>query len=202
MRIDQIELTGSLSISSSLATNPLRVNDNFLFVSNTGNVGIGTINPTSKLVVTGSASISGDLSLNTLAIGSCESRPSTINTSGMCMWFDSTIKKPMVSYCEYTTLIGSWSAGGALITAIRALAGAGSQDAGLVAGGRTNDNVSCTEEYNGTSWSSGGALITALRLGAGGGSQAVGITMGGYTNTLSNSTQEYNKPLVIVDCIL
>jgi hypothetical protein len=65
MRIDQIELTGSLSISSSLATSPLRVNKTYLFVSNTGNIGIGTNNPTSKLVVTGSASIRGGIKATT-----------------------------------------------------------------------------------------------------------------------------------------
>ena len=194
MRIDQIELTGSLSISSSLGTTPLRVNDNYLFVSNTGNVGIGTKTPTSKLVVTGSASISGDLSLKTLAIGSCESRPSTINTSGMCMWFDSTIKKPMVSYCEYTTLVGSWTAGGALATARQSLAGAGTQNAGLVAGGYTNaaPGVSCTEEYNGTSWSTGGALITARYALAGAGTQNEGLVAGGFTNANVSCTEEYN----------
>jgi len=67
MRIDQIELSGSLSISSSLATNPLVVNDDYLFVSNTGNVGIGTNNPTSKLVVTGSVSVRGGLRATTLS---------------------------------------------------------------------------------------------------------------------------------------
>jgi len=67
MRIDQIELSGSLSISASLATNPLVVNEDYLFVSNTGNVGIGTNNPTSKLVVTGSVAVQGGLRATTLS---------------------------------------------------------------------------------------------------------------------------------------
>ena len=67
MRIDQIELTGSLSISSSLATSPLRVNKTYLFVSNTGNIGIGTNNPTSKLVVTGSVAVRGGLRATTMS---------------------------------------------------------------------------------------------------------------------------------------
>jgi hypothetical protein len=67
MRIDQIELTGSLSISASLATNPLVVNEDYLFVSNTGNVGIGTKTPTSKLVVTGSVAVRGGLRATTLS---------------------------------------------------------------------------------------------------------------------------------------
>lgn len=67
MRIDQIELTGSLAISASLATNPLVVNNNYLFVSNTGNVGIGTKTPTSKLVVTGSVAVRGGFRATTLS---------------------------------------------------------------------------------------------------------------------------------------
>jgi hypothetical protein len=42
----------------------------------------------------------------------------------------------------------SWSAGGALAIGRYYLAGAGSQNAGLVAGGLTSAGVSCTEEYN------------------------------------------------------
>jgi hypothetical protein len=67
MRIDRINLSGSLSISSSLAVTPLRINDNYLFVSNTGNVGIGTNNPTSKLTVTGSIAVKGQLKATTLS---------------------------------------------------------------------------------------------------------------------------------------
>ncbi len=67
MRIDRINLSGSLSISSSLAVTPLRVNDNYLFVSSTGNVGIGTSSPTKKLVVTGSVSVQGQLKATTLS---------------------------------------------------------------------------------------------------------------------------------------
>jgi hypothetical protein len=61
MRIDRINLSGSLSISSSLAVTPLRVNDNYLFISSTGNVGIGTSSPTKKLVITGSVAVQGQL---------------------------------------------------------------------------------------------------------------------------------------------
>jgi hypothetical protein len=67
MRIDRINLSGSLSISSSLAVTPLRVNDNYLFISSTGNVGIGTSSPTKKLVVTGSVAVRGGLRATTLS---------------------------------------------------------------------------------------------------------------------------------------
>ena len=55
----------------------------------------------------------------------------------------------------------SWSAGGALSTARYALAGAGTQNAGLAFGGKSPAIVSCTEEYNGSLWSAGGALSIA-----------------------------------------
>ena len=42
-------------------------------------------------------------------------RPATICTNTLCFWFDTENRKPMVSYCGYEG-VGSWSAGGALIT--------------------------------------------------------------------------------------
>ncbi len=66
----------------------------------------------------------------------------------------------------YTYQANAWSAGGALITGRRELAGAGTQNAGLAFGGGFNSApgiLSCTEEYNGSSWSAGGALINGWR---------------------------------------
>jgi hypothetical protein len=200
MRIDQIELSGSLSISASLATNPLIVNKDYLFVSNTGNVGIGTKTPTSKLVVTGSISARDSINANTVSIGSSASRPSTIDINKMCLWFDNVNLRPMITYCSYG--VGSWSAGGAMITARRELGGAGTQNEGLAVGGFTNVNVTCTEEYNGTSWSAGGSLILARRSHGGGGIQGAGVISGGFTSANVSNTEEYDKPLQIFDCCL
>jgi hypothetical protein len=103
MRIDQIELTGSLSISSSLAASPLRVNKTYLFVSNTGNVGIGTSNPTSKLVVTGSASIRGGIKATT-ASGSFtfnESIFSLDTTSVLKIPVGTTAQRPVSNFDGY-----------------------------------------------------------------------------------------------------
>ena len=101
MRIDQIELTGSLSISASLATNPLVVNNNYLFVSNTGNVGIGSKTPTSKLVVTGSVAVRGELrattmsgsftgsiKLSTIPLGTSETNIVLVNGGGNLVYRD------------------------------------------------------------------------------------------------------------------
>ena len=58
-------------------------------------------------------------------------------------------------------MMGVWSSGGNLNTGKTALAGCGSQSAGLSFGGYTTTYVTTTEEYNGSSWSSGGSLNAA-----------------------------------------
>jgi hypothetical protein len=88
-----------------------------------------------------------------------------------------------------------------LITARRALAGAGTQNEGLAFGGFNGSNLSCTEEYNGTSWSAGGLLITARQCLSGGGTQGAGLAFGGCSGSNLSCTEEYNKPLAIIDCI-
>ena len=78
-------------------------------------------------------------------------RPTTICSNTMCIWFDTTNLKTVISYCGN---VGAWSAGGVLITFRSCLAGAGTQNEGLAAGGygQFGAKLSCTEEYNGTSW--------------------------------------------------
>jgi hypothetical protein len=115
-------------------------------------------------------------------------RPSTICSNSVCLWFDTTNTKIVYSYCGYSGA-GVWSAGGALITGRGYLAGAGTQNAGLAAGGYTTVSLSCKEEYNGTSWSAGGALITARNGLAGAGTQNEGLAIGGVT---VSCTEEYN----------
>ena len=61
-------------------------------------------------------------------------RPATICVNTVCLWFDTTNLKPMASYCSRSGA-GTWSAGGALITARVWLAGAGTQNVGLAFGG-------------------------------------------------------------------
>ena len=110
---------------------------------------------------------------------------------------------PYNSYTQYDATCTeeyngtSWSVGGALIIGRYRLAGLGTQNAGLAAGGYKNTptSVSCTEEYNGTSWSTGGALITDRRLIAGAGTQNEGLAFGGlkiFQNIQLRCTEEYN----------
>ena len=111
-------------------------------------------------------------------------RPATICSNTMCIWFDTTNLKTVISYVLGT----SWSAGGAMITARLSLAGAGSQNEGLAFAGYGGTN--CTEEYNGTSWSVGGTLaIGRYPLGSAG-TQNAGLAFGG--NPFGMCTEEYN----------
>ena len=86
----------------------------------------------------------------------------------------------------------SWTVGGNLNTARCALAGAGTQTAGLCMGGYTDSYSVITEEYDGTSWSAGGNLNTARNNLAGAGTQTAGLCMGGSTGAYSAVTEEYN----------
>ena len=88
---------------------------------------------------------------------------------------------------------GVWSSGGNLGTARYALAGAGTQSAGLCAGGSDAGGYSnVTEEYDGTSWSSGGNLATARYGLAGAGTRSAGLCMGGWNGSSLNVTEEYD----------
>jgi len=60
-------------------------------------------------------------------------RPATICVNTVCLWFDTTNLKPMASYCSRSGA-GTWSAGGALITARWQVGGTGTQNEGLVVG--------------------------------------------------------------------
>ena len=109
-------------------------------------------------------------------------------------WFNSTSNKLNFTV-EGPLQSNTWSTGGALITGRCSGAGAGTQNAGLLAGGRTFQIVGDTEEYNGTSWATGGALITARQNLAGAGTQSAGLAFGGnngVTPFAASCTEEYN----------
>ena len=81
-----------------------------------------------------------------------------------------------------------------MATARSYLAGAGTQTAGLCAGGYDGSGlVNVTEEYNGTAWSSGGNFSFVRYKAAGAGTQSAGLCMGGYDNVNPLSiTEEYD----------
>jgi hypothetical protein len=87
----------------------------------------------------------------------------------------------------------SWRAGGAMITARRGLAGAGTSTAALGFGGYNPTTLACTEAYNGTSWAAGGAMITARFSLGGAGTQNSALAFGGSIVFSGNGcTENYN----------
>ncbi len=73
-----------------------------------------------------------------------------------------------------------------------ALAGAGTQNAGLAFGGFSPYGPStCTEEYDGSTWTAGGNLIVSRFASAGAGTQNAGLAIGGFTPA-GSSVEEYN----------
>ncbi len=95
-----------------------------------------------------------------------------------------------VGFSTFLLLPDAWSAGGTLIIARTALAGAGEQNSALAFGGLPA--LSCTQEYNGSSWSAGGALSTGRYTLAGAGTQNAGLAFGGSTPSIVSCTEEYN----------
>jgi hypothetical protein len=83
-----------------------------------------------------------------------------------------------------------------MITARRALGGAGTNTAALAFGGLVGPAgpvSGCTETYNGTSWSAGGALLLSRWCLAGdGASNTAALAFGGNSTTIVACTETYN----------
>ena len=95
------------------------------------------------------------------------------------------------------TCVGVWSIGpNTSVTGTRELGfgGVGTQNAAALFSGRISPaNITCTEEYNGSSWSAGGANITARYLGSNTGTQNAGLLVGGNTaGSCVSCTEEYD----------
>ncbi len=125
--------------------------------------------------------------------------PDTSHTG--LMWYDSGSAKLHFTKCILVPGTpgtpggsGTWSSAGSVPVGRYNLAGAGVQNAGLVTGGRqyptTPWDLSCTDEYNGTSYSAGGALNRARNGLAGTGTQNSALVFGGSPN--GTCTEEYN----------
>jgi hypothetical protein len=83
-----------------------------------------------------------------------------------------------------------WSGGGNLNTARHALAGTGTETAGLCFGGKVDPggaNPANVEEYNGTAWSEVTDQPQALMSAVGAGTQTAGLSIGGQTGPSSPS---------------
>ena len=120
------------------------------------------------------------------------------NTKEGQIWYNDTSNKIRVN----TIKPAAWASGGNLNTARYALAGAGTQTAGLAFGGADptigppiiNPNGP-TEEYNGSSWTTSGNMGTGRYRLAGNGTQTAALATRGFApNPISqtNKTEEYN----------
>lgn len=107
-------------------------------------------------------------------------------------WYNSTSKD--LKYTGVTTA-GAWATGNNLNTAREAVAGAGTQTAGLAIGGQVPPitPVGATEEYDGTSWvTSPGSLNTVRRSLGGAGTQTAALAFGGVvTPSVTGATEEW-----------
>ena len=129
------------------------------------------------------AAYTGIQGQNILIVSSDPANP----TEGQ-IWYNST-SNLLKGY--QIAAVNAWAAGGNLNTARSALAGGGTQTAGLAFGGN-NPGVSNTELYNGTSWTNNPTgLNTARGLLAGvAGTQTAGLGFGGYVGPGSSSASE------------
>ena len=110
------------------------------------------------------------------------------------LWYNST-DKVFKGAVYQPALSGAWSSGGNMSIERGALAGAGTQTAGLGFGGSNIDgsvNSNATEEYDGSAWTAGGNLNTTRRQLAGAGIQTAGLAFGGYDGNYLDVTEEYN----------
>jgi hypothetical protein len=119
-------------------------------------------------------------------IKSLSSDPSP--TAAGDMWYNSTSQT-----LKGQLLVSAWGGGGNVNTARYASAGAGTQTAGLVAGGSLV--TANSEEYNGSVWSEGNNLNTARMYVSGTGTQTAALASNGdqYPSPrFSNLVEEYN----------
>ena len=98
-----------------------------------------------------------------------------------------------LSYTEEYNAYGTWVTSGNLNTGRQALAGVGTQTAGLAFGGYNGVNPqSATEKYSGSIWTTSNNLSTARGYLAGAGTQNAALAIAGTNGTILTSTEEYN----------
>ena len=116
--------------------------------------------------------------------------------SGLCFGGAPPTSAGTTSTEEYNG--SAWTAGGNLGTARHALACAGTQTAGLGAGGYKGPPAptlsNSTEEYDGSAWTAGGNLGTARYRVTGTGTQTAGLAFGGsnFGPSFLSNTEEYD----------
>ena len=112
------------------------------------------------------------------------------------VWYNSTTNNLRVQGVG----VSAWSSGGNLITARRALGGAGTQTAGLGFSGYVTGAVVTTEEYNGNGWATGGNMGTGRYFIGGAGTQTAGLAFGGFS-PVTGATEEFTGAALTVKTI-
>ena len=104
------------------------------------------------------------------------------------VWYNSTTSNLRVDGILGT---GAWSSGGAMNTARQALAGAGTKDDMIVAGG-TPPTVAAAETYNGTSWANITDFPSVLEQAGSTGATTSAANIVGGNPGAKTSTQHWN----------
>ena len=105
------------------------------------------------------------------------------------VWYNSTDQKLRANA---QTTAGAWSTGGSVNAARQLPFGAGSQTAGLMAGGNPGSTAS-NELYNGTSWTEVANLNTGRHAGAASGiTNTAVLAFGGYSTAYVSIAEEWN----------
>ena len=105
------------------------------------------------------------------------------------VWYNSTDQKLRANA---QTTAGAWSTGGSVNAARQLPFGAGSQTAGLMAGGNPGSTAT-NELYNGTSWTEVANLNTGRHAGAASGiTNTAVLAFGGYSTAYVSIAEEWN----------
>ncbi|MDB4617205.1 hypothetical protein OAE25_00905 [Verrucomicrobiales bacterium] len=143
----------------------------------------GSINDSGSLQITGSTLIPPFIE-SSLTSSFSSSGLLWINADNFNLQYTTETSKGTIQ--SPASFMGSWSAGGTMITSRKALGAAGTGVSSTLVFGGCRDGASkqtATEHYNGTSWSSGGALGTATYVIAGTGTENAALAVGGRTNS-------------------
>ena len=191
--------------------------DQLISIENSSDTAVFSLHgPSSSISITGHLTASGDFSASlgnvssstasssfgrieaTTLVGSAANLTNTdweLGIVSSSQQIASEISGAFSSGFEFTgnivKSVGVWSAGGAIINGKNERrAGAGLQNAGIIAGG--SSTATETEEYNGSAWSAGGALIIGRDAGTAIGTVAATLMVGGTAPAATGSIEEYN----------
>jgi len=105
------------------------------------------------------------------------------------IWYNSTLGKIRVG----KTSSASWASGGNMNTVKHSSMGAGTQTAGLAAGGLAASFTADSEEYDGSTWTEGNNLNQARTQLGGTGTQTAALAAAGHIHPVNNPTSDLSE---------